>query len=130
MKFNVDVAYLTECFREIVAIPSPTEYYVRLNPVLKRYAASLGHEMTFDRRNNAYITVDGEDNSKTVLISAHADTVGLMVRTIEANGTLRIRAVGGINLATLDGESRCPPARLCAAEGRRGPTAARDAAEQ
>ena len=105
MKFNVDAKYLVDFFREIVEIPSPTEYYVRMNPVLKRHAESLKYEMTFDRRNNAYITIDGEDNSKTVLISAHADTVGLMVRTIDANGALRIRPIGGINLATLDGET-------------------------
>lgn len=105
MKFNVDSKYLIDCFKEIIAVPSPTEFYVRLNPVLKKYAESLGHEMTFDRRNNAYITIDGEDNSKTVLISAHADTVGLMVRKIDGNGALRIRSIGGINLSTLDGET-------------------------
>ena len=105
MKFCVDSDYLIRCFREIVAAPSPSEYYVRLNPVLKRYAEELGCEMTFDRRNNAYITLDGEDNSKPVLFTAHADTVGLMVRCIDGNGAIRIRHIGGINLATLDGET-------------------------
>ena len=105
MKFNVDAKYLVDFFKEIVEIPSPTEYYVRLNPVLKSYAESLGYTMTFDRRNNAYITLEGEDNSKTVLVSAHADTVGLMVRAIAANGTLLVRPIGGINFATLDGET-------------------------
>lgn len=105
MKFNTDAKYLLDCFQKIVSIPSPTEYYVKLNPALKKIAGSLGFEMTYDRRNNAYITVDGEDNSKTVLVAAHADTVGLMVRKIDSNGTLRIRVIGGINLATLDGET-------------------------
>jgi len=105
MKFNVDSKYLIDCFKETVAAPSPSEYYVKLNPVLKAYAESLGLEMTFDRRNNAYITLEGEDNSKSVLVAAHADTVGLMVRTVEANGTLRVRSIGGINFATLDGET-------------------------
>lgn len=105
MKFHVDAKYLLDCFQKIVAIPSPTEYYVRLNPVLKSYAESLGFEMTFDRRNNAYITVEGTDTSKTVLLSAHADTVGLAVRTVDANGALRVKSIGGINLATLDGET-------------------------
>ncbi len=105
MKFDVDAKYLLDCFQAIVAVPSPSEYYVRLNPLLKQYAESLGLTMTFDRRNNAYITVEGKDNSKTVLISAHADTIGLMVRTVESNGTLRVKSIGGINLATLDGET-------------------------
>ena len=105
MKFNADAQYLLDCFQKIVSVPSPTEYYVRLNPVLRQYAEDLGLKMTYDRRNNAYLTLDGEDNSKTVMICAHADTVGLMVRKIDPNGTIRIRTVGGINLATLDGET-------------------------
>ena len=105
MKFQIDTKYLVDFFRHIVSVPSPTEFYVRLNPVLKQYAEELGCEMTFDRRNNAYITLEGEDNSKTVLFTAHADTVGLVVRCIEGNGTIRIRNIGGINLATLDGET-------------------------
>ena len=105
MKFNVDSNYLVNCFREIVSVPSPTGYYVKINPVLKRYAEELGCEMTFDRRNNAYVTLEGEDNSKTVLVAAHADTVGMMVRCIDGNGALRIRTIGGINISTLDGET-------------------------
>lgn len=105
MKFNVNAKYLIECFQSIVATPSPTEYYVRLNPVLKKYAEELGLSMTFDNRNNAYITLEGEDDSKTVLISAHADTIGLMVKKIEDNGTLRVSALGGINFANVEGET-------------------------
>jgi putative aminopeptidase FrvX len=105
MKFNIDTKYLINCFKSIIDTPSPTEYYVRLNPVLEKHAEALGLTMTFDNRNNAYITLDGEDNSKTVLISAHADTIGLMVKKIEPNGTLRVSPIGGINFATLEGET-------------------------
>ena len=105
MKFQIDSKYLVDLFRQIVSVPSPSEFYVRLNPVLKQCAEELGCEMTFDRRNNAYVTLEGEDNSKTVLFTAHADTVGLMVRCINANGAILIRHIGGINLATLDGET-------------------------
>ena len=105
MRCQIDTKYLVDFFRHIVSVPSPSEFYVRLNPVLKQYAEELGCEMTFDRRNNAYVTLEGEDNSKTVLFTAHADTVGLVVRCIDGNGALRIRHIGGINLATLDGET-------------------------
>lgn len=105
MKFNVDTKYLLDCFRDIINVPSPTGYYRELNPVLERYAEDLGYTVTYDNRKNAYITLDGEDNTKTVMLSAHADTVGLMVRRIDGCGTLRIRSLGGINLSTLDGET-------------------------
>ena len=50
MKFQIDTKYLVDFFRHIVSVPSPTEFYVRLNPVLKQYAEELGCEMTLDRR--------------------------------------------------------------------------------
>ena len=105
MKYQIDEQFLLKCFREIVSVPSPVGYYVELNPVLEKYAAMFGQTMTFDNRSTAYITLDGEDNSKTVLVGAHADTLGLIVRKIDADGKLRVRNLGGINFMNLEGET-------------------------
>ena len=105
MKFQIDTSYLLQCFQELVAVPSPTGYSVKLNPVLARYASELGFAVTYDNKDTAFITIDGEDNSKTVLLSAHADTVGMMVRRIDGDGKIRIRSLGGINLSTVEGET-------------------------
>ena len=69
-------------------------YDVQLRPVLERYAAQFGKRVTYDRRGTPYIELEGQDNSKTVLLGAHADTLGLMVRHIEADGKIRVRALG------------------------------------
>jgi len=103
MKFQIDERFLIDCFRELVEVPSPVGYDLQLRPVLERYAAMLGRQITYDRRGTAYITLEGEDNSRTVLLAAHADTLGLMVRHIEANGTLRVRALGGVNFNNVEG---------------------------
>jgi len=105
MHYTIDTAFLLDCFREIVETPSPVGYYVRLNPVLERYAAMFGHTVTYDNKSTAYITLDGEDNSRTVLVGAHADTLGLIVRRIDADGKIRIRGLGGVNLCSLEGET-------------------------
>ncbi len=105
MKFKTDNEFFCNCFKEIISVPSPTGYYVKMNPVLERYAEMLGEKVTYDNKSTAYITIDGEDNSKTVLIGAHADTVGMVVRTIDANGFLRVRQLGGVNYANLEGET-------------------------
>ena len=105
MKFKIDDAYLLKCFEELVGVPSPTGYCKKLQPMLERYAADLGFSLTYDNKDTPYLLMEGEDNSKTVMLSAHADTVGLVVYGIDADGKLRIRPLGGINLATLDGES-------------------------
>ena len=105
MKFDIDQAYLIKALKEIIAAPSPVGYYVQLNPVLEKMAAELGLEVTYDNRCNAYITLEGEDNSKTVMVGAHADTLGLIIRGIDKDGVIRVRELGGVNYHSLEGET-------------------------
>lgn len=105
MKFQIDEKYLIDCFTELVNVPSPVCYDVHINPVLERMAAQYGQKVTYDRRGTAYVTLEGEGNDKTVLISAHWDTLGLVVRTVDSNGFLRVRQLGGVNYNNLDGVS-------------------------
>ena len=105
MKFQTDMHYLLETFRVLVDTPSPVGFYPLLNPVLEKLAASFGHSVTYDRRGTPYIALEGRDNSKTVLVGAHSDTIGLMVRRVDANGMIRVRQLGGINYGSLEGET-------------------------
>ena len=104
MKFQIDTAYLLDSFRKVIRVPSPAGYYVELNPVLAEMAGELGYEMTFDHKNTGYITLDGEDNSKTVLLGAHVDTLGFMVRKLDGDGMIRVRVLGGMNLHSAESE--------------------------
>ena len=105
MKFQIDEQFLIDCFRELVEVPSPVGYDLQLNPVLERYASQFGYGVTYDRRGTPYIELEGQDNSKAVLLGAHADTLGLMVRHIEADGKIRVRALGGINFNNIEGST-------------------------
>lgn len=105
MKYDIDIGFLTDCFKEIVSVPSPLGYYRLLDPVLDKYAERFGAKMTRDRRGTPYITLEGEDDSKTVLVGAHSDTIGLIVRRIDSDGKLRVRALGGIVYTSLEGET-------------------------
>ena len=102
---NIDLSYLVNTMRHLIETPSPVGYYDAIKPVIESYAAELGYAVTYDNRDTAYITVEGHDTSKTVCVSAHADTLGFMVRGINPDGTLRLRAVGGINFANVEGEN-------------------------
>ena len=57
MKYNFDPMYTIECFKDIVNVPSPVGYYPLMNPVMEAYAKELGHEITFDNKSTAYITL-------------------------------------------------------------------------
>lgn len=102
---TIDISYLLETMQALIETPSPTGYYVKIKPLLEELAEELGYTVTYDNKDTAYITVAGKDPSKTVCVSSHADTLGFMVRGINGDGTLRIRALGGINYANVEGEN-------------------------
>lgn len=105
MKYTFDRDYFKNCFQTLINTPSPVGYYIEGNPLLQKLAGELGHTVTFDQRGTAYITLDGQDNSKTVMIGAHMDTLGLIVRRIDPDGIIRVRQLGGINYHSIEGET-------------------------
>lgn len=105
MKYQFDAKFTQDCFQELVNVPSPVGYPLKMEQVFARYAAMLGCTVSYDNKRTPYIALEGQDNSKTVQINAHLDTLGLMVRAIDSNGWLRVRQMGGINYCTLDGET-------------------------
>lgn len=105
MRFCVDENYIIDTFRRLVETPSPVGYDAKINPVLEKIAAELGETITYDRRGTAYMTLEGEDDSKTVLISSHWDTIGMVVRTVDPNGMIRVRQLGGMNYNSAEGET-------------------------
>ncbi len=105
MKYTYDSQDILRYFETLVSIPSPVGYYVQMNPVICRLAEELGQTVWHDHKSTAYITLEGRDNSKTVLVGAHLDTIGLVVRCIDADGMIRVRQLGGINYNSLEGET-------------------------
>ena len=104
MLYPVDEQYLIDTFKTLVSVPSPVGYYEKLEPVLEEMAAPYG-TMTYDHKHTAYLTLDGEDNSKTVMIPLHCDTLGMMVRHIDSNGMIRVSCLGGVHLGNTESQT-------------------------
>ena len=101
---NFDVTYFKEIAHKIFNVDSPSGYSQNINEVLIELLKELGHNATLTNKGNVVVKVDGESNLKTVATSAHVDTLGLMVRSINGDGTLNVTRIGGPQVATLDGE--------------------------
>ena len=89
---------------ELYAIDSPSGYTKKAIEFLEKKAKSLGFETSRNQKGNLHVFVPGKDHSYKVGVSAHTDTLGLMVRSINGDGTLRFTNIGGPILPTLDGE--------------------------
>ncbi len=102
---TIDPAKLTRLLHECVEVDSPVGYYPEIHAWLSGTLAEMGYEMFTDNKATAYVRVVGHDSSKTVLIGAHLDTIGLVVRGFNDDGTLRVRQLGGINYHSIEGET-------------------------
>lgn len=96
--------YLFDVAKKIFSIDSPSGYYFNVTEEVRKIVEELGYHFERIEKGCGIITVDGRDNSRTVLLSAHVDTLGLMVRSITPKGDLKFTCVGGPILPTLDGE--------------------------
>ncbi len=101
---NFDLNYFKETATKIFNIDSPSGYSENINKLLIEILDDLGYTATITKKGNVKIKVEGDSNEKTIATSAHVDTLGLMVRSINGDGTLNVTRIGGPQIATLDGE--------------------------
>ena len=99
-----DINYFKEVAKQIFNVDSPSGYSKNVNNLLISLLNELGYEASLTNKGNVFLKVLGESNEKMIATSAHVDTLGLMVRSINGDGTLNVTRVGGPQLATLDGE--------------------------
>lgn len=95
--------YILKILKDIMAIDSPSGYTKDVIAYCEDEAQSLGFQTRRTNKGNLEILVDGQDDY-TVGFCAHVDTLGLMVRSINSDGTLAFTNVGGPLVPTLDGE--------------------------
>lgn len=105
MEIKVNRDCILKVVEEFINTPSPVSYYDEIMPLLEKRAKDYGYEVTYDYKHTGYITLDGEDNSKTVCVGAHLDTLGFMVRHVNNDGTIALRNLGGVNYSNVEGES-------------------------
>ena len=105
MSYQIDADYLLRTLHELVEVESPVGYYPEIHEWMRETLAEMGYEMYTDNRATVYVRVPGRDGSKTVCVGAHLDTIGLVVRGVNDDGTLRVRQLGGINYASIEGET-------------------------
>ena len=103
--FETDTQYLIDTTKKLVECDSPVGYYERIHELLRELVAEAGYELQIDNKATAYVLVEGKDTSKTVGVNAHLDTIGLIVRGFNSDGTLRVRQLGGINYHSIEGET-------------------------
>ncbi len=73
--------------------------------LLAKQLSELGIASRSDRMGNLIATLPGDKSLPSVMLFAHMDQLGLVVRKIEANGLLRVERVGGVPEKALPSQS-------------------------
>lgn len=93
-----------EFLTELLSINSPSGYTRNAIDFVKSTVDGLGFTTEITPKGNLVVSVEGEDTSVTRGLSGHVDTLGVMVRSINADGTLALTKIGGPITPTLDSE--------------------------
>ena len=89
---------------ELVKTPSPTGYTKKSEAYLIDQFEKLGYKPYQTQKGNVVVPINpGTENG--LLMSAHVDTLGLMVRSIKSNGRLRVTTLGGFPLSYVEQEN-------------------------
>ena len=99
---------------ELMLIPGLSGHEDRVRRAISARLGEIGLSSRADRLGNLIATISGEADRPAVMLFAHTDQLGFVVRKIDPNGLIRVERLGGIPEKVLPSLS----VLLCVAEGR------------
>ncbi len=97
--------YTVNVLEKLLKISSPTGDTNKIIEILKHTFEDMGLKSKITIKRGLIVEVEGEIKDKVRVISAHADTLGAMVKDIKSNGRLLLTQLGGYSWHTVDGEN-------------------------
>lgn len=95
--------FIGEELKALTSIPSPSGFTKEVAAYLMKTLEDMGFEPELSNKGNVFVTIGGEGNP--LVLAAHVDTLGAMVRSVKDNGRLRPTTLGGHQWPTADGEN-------------------------
>jgi len=97
-------AYTLDLLKKLLTTPSPTGFTHDILRLLEEETAKLGFRMERIAKGGGVVAVPGAEGGAPLAISGHVDTLGAMVRSANADGTLRLTIVGGYMMHSIENE--------------------------
>ena len=98
----------------LMLIPGLSGHEDRVRRAIAKELDALGLKSKTDRLGNLFATIEGDPKLPSVMLFAHMDQLGLVVRKIEGNGLIRVERLGGVPERALASQA----VLLCVGEGR------------
>jgi putative aminopeptidase FrvX len=82
--------------KALMMIPGLSGFEGNVRRYIKAELHAMGITAHTDRLGNLIATIQGDDALPSVMMIAHMDQLGLIVRKIEASGMIRVERLGGV----------------------------------
>jgi putative aminopeptidase FrvX len=86
---------LFKTIEELVLHHSPSGMEAEIDRLLLERFEQLGLETWSDRAGNVIAKIPGKDSKRSIAITGHKDEIGAIVKSIELDGCLQVRKLGG-----------------------------------
>ena len=86
-----------ELMKELSLAPGISGSEEEVAKIIARELEGVADKIEIDDLGNLIATKKGEKKAPVVMLAAHMDEIGLMIRFIDANGFIKFSCIGGIN---------------------------------
>ena len=94
-KDATEYARLFNKIQQLVLCHSPSGWEMEVDQVLLEQFKALGVDTWQDRAGNIIAKIAGADSERAIAITAHKDEIGMLVKSIQDDGCLQVRRLGG-----------------------------------
>ena len=81
--------------KEICEVPGTSGFEDKIRRLVLEELKSIDAEIDIDNRK-CYTIIKGENSNKKVMLAAHMDEIGFIVKHIDEQGFLRFHTLGGL----------------------------------
>ncbi len=100
-----DTDYIIEKLEKLVAINSPSGFTKEVSEYIVLELSQMGYKPILTKKGGILCDLGGKDVDNALLMTAHVDTLGGMIKEIKSNGRLRISPVGGLQAQNTEAEN-------------------------
>ena len=102
MKENLK-EYMLKQLETLLSIPSPTGYTKEVCEYLEKELSDMGYTPYSLHKGGVICPLNEGENA--LMLAAHVDTLGAMVKTVKGNGAVTVTPLGGLNASNVETET-------------------------
>ena len=110
----MELKQLKKKLKEYMAIPRVSGYEKQMAYALKKDMEEYSDDVCIDKVGNCIARFKGKDEGLTLMVFAHLDTIGFVIKRIDPDGFIYVDRVGGVPEKVLTGT----PVRVGSEDGK------------